>query len=285
MLVTHAKTRAHPFLKWAGGKRQLLPQLRRFVPQDFDTYYEPFLGGGALFFDRLPRKAVLSDINERLVRTYRAVRDEVDGVISILKRYRHDKHVFLRLRRKDIDVCPDAEVAAWMIYLNRTAYNGLYRVNKSNRFNTPFGEHKNPCICDEENLRACSAALRDVSITFGSFELVTENAQPGDFVYFDPPYVPVAVTSSFRSYTAAGFDHAAQVRLSELAIRLVRRGVHVLLSNSCTDVGAALYSSDHFDVRKVPATRRINCKSAGRGVISEFLIRGGSANKQAESVQ
>src|SRR5580692_3293423 len=212
MPVVASPARPRPFLKWAGGKRQLLSQLRPFIPADFGHYYEPFLGGGALFFDLVPARATLSDTNERLIRTYRAIRDKVNDVIEILKHYRHDKDVFLALRRKDIDKAGDVEVAAWMVYLNRTAYNGLYRVNKRNVFNTPFGDYDAPRICDPVNLRACSKALRGMTLETRSFEQVGDVAELGDFVYFDPPYVPLGPSASFTSYTAAGFDSRAQRR-------------------------------------------------------------------------
>ena len=262
---------AKPFLKWVGGKRQLLSHLLDRAPEDFNAYHEPFLGGAALFYALDPVEAHLSDMNERLLRTYQAIRDNVDGVIELLETYPFDKEFYLRLRAKKIDRCTDVEVAAWMLYLNKTGFNGLYRVNKSGGFNVPFGRYKNPTICDEVRLRACSEALAHVELHRGDFMGVEERAVEGDFVYFDPPYVPLNVTSSFTSYTSDGFTIDDQIRLRDLALRLKRRGVHVLLSNSSAEAVWELYSKD-FDVREVMASRAINSKASGRGKVAELLI-------------
>ena len=190
---------AHPFLKWVGGKRQLLSQIAPYVPTFTGTYYEPFVGGGALFFHLRPAHAVISDSNERLVRTYRGVRDDCEKVIDLLRTYRYEKSFYLAMRNRDIDRELDSNVAAWMIYLNKTGFNGLYRVNSKNVFNVPFGKYTNPTICDVENLRACSAALKNATIEWSGFGVVLERRKAGDFVYFDPPYVPLSATSSFTA--------------------------------------------------------------------------------------
>jgi DNA adenine methylase len=263
-----------PFLKWAGGKRQLLPELLAHAPGppgSRATYYEPFLGGGALFFAQRPRRAVLADVNERLIRTYRGVRNHVDDVIALLRRYPHDRAFFYGLREKDIDPASDAEVAAWFIYLNRTGYNGLYRVNRSNRYNVPFGRYRNPTICDEPTLRACSAALAGADLRVQDFEDVVRKARRGDFVYFDPPYVPLSATSSFTSYTSGGFGAGDQVRLRDAARRLKEKGVRVLLSNSSAPSVQALYE-DGFRKVEVPAARVVNSKAERRGAVVELLI-------------
>jgi DNA adenine methylase len=272
-----------PFIKWAGGKRQLLAQLSRYVPERFNRYIEPFVGGGAVFFElasRLPvvsgdvalPRALLADVNERLVRTYCGVRDSVDEVIARLREYRHDEGCYYQVRETPIDAAGDAEVAAWFIYLNKIGFNGLYRVNRKNRFNVPFGRHKNPTICDEVTLRACSRALRGVDVRVADFEVTAAQAKPGDLVYFDPPYVPLSMTSSFTSYTSVGFDTQCQIRLRDLALRLKQQGVHVLLSNSSAGLVRELYQAD-FELIEVSATRLVNSKATRRGAITELVIR------------
>ncbi len=265
-------TAARPFVKWVGGKRQLLDRIMRYVPDRFGTYHEPFVGGGALFFHLQPRSAILADSNERLIRTYRGIRDEPERVIELLRGYPHEKSFFLEMRTVDIDAAEsDAIVAAWFIYLNKTAYNGLYRVNRSNLFNVPFGDQKNPNICDADNIRACSRALKGAKLEIGDFEAVLERAEAGDFVYFDPPYVPLSVTSDFTSYTHDGFDMSDQVRLRDVARELKKRKVHVLVSNSSAPAVRELYSD--FEQIEVGARRAINCKANGRGEVAELLIR------------
>ena len=263
---------ARPFIKWAGGKRQLLPALIERVPDTFGTYFEPFLGGGALYFSQRPERAVLADVNTRLIRTYRGVRDRVDDVIGLLRQYPYDSKFYYDLRRVDIDSASDAEVAAWFIYLNKTGYNGLYRVNRGNGFNVPFGRYANPTICDEPTLRACSAALTTVGqLLVSDFEVAVEGARRGDFVYFDPPYVPLSVTSSFTSYTSDGFGPKNQVRLRDVARRLKEEGVRVLLSNSSAPFVRDLYA-EGFGVEEVAATRMVNSRASARGAVTELVI-------------
>jgi DNA adenine methylase len=261
--------RPRPFVKWAGGKRQLLPAILELVPGRFGAYHEPFLGGGAVFFALSPARAFLSDSNERLVRCYRGIKNHVADVIALLKEYKRNRRFFLQMRRRQIDQRPDAEVAAWFIFLNKMGFNGLYRVNSQNRFNVPFGDNKRAQICDEDNLRACSRALATAEINHEDFSRVLERAQPGDLVYFDPPYVPLSATSYFTSYTAEGFTAKDQVRLRDLALALKRRGVHVILSNSSTAEG--LYEDD-FSLRRVFAARAVNSRVDRRGKITELLI-------------
>jgi DNA adenine methylase len=262
-----------PFLKWVGGKGHLLPVLRKRVPGGFaGTYHEPFVGGGALFFALRPPRAHLSDNNLRLVRTYRAIRDDVARVVALLAQLPHDKDLFLQLRREPIDECSDdATVAAWMIYLNKTSFNGLYRVNKRNIYNVPFGRYTNPLICDERNLRACCEVLQGVEIHHEPFHSVLDRAIAGDFVYFDPPYIPLSATSNFTSYTEGGFSDADQVRLRDVALELKARDVHVLLSNSSAARVRELYSPGFRKVA-VSVPRRVNSRAEGRGVVDELLI-------------
>lgn len=276
-------TAAHPFVKYAGGKTQLLPKLMRHVPEKFGTYHEPFVGGGALFFAMQPACAVLSDANRRLIRTYRGICNSVDDVIELLKTYPHDRDFYYAMREKDVDAMQNHEVAAWFIYMNKTCFNGLYRVNKRGKFNVAFGDYANPTICDEDNLRACSAALQSASIQHGGFEAVLERADRGDFVYMDPPYVPISATSSFTSYTADGFavDDGSclplvgvgddQRRLRDVALTLKSKGVHVLLSNSSAPYVYELYR-DGFEIEEVGARRSVNCKAESRGEVKEVLI-------------
>ncbi|HVR03554.1 MAG TPA: DNA adenine methylase [Polyangia bacterium] len=266
---------AKPFLKWVGGKRQLLPHLIPRAPKadDIGTYYEPFLGGGALFFHLRPARAVLSDSNVRLIRAYSGLRDDPDGVIDRLKAYRHHhgKPFFLKMRSLDVDAQTDAGVAAWLIYLNRTAYNGLYRVNSKNLFNVPFGDYKKPLICDEENLRACSRVLKRAGkIEVRDFSQVLNEARSGDFVYFDPPYAPLTSTSKFTDYTSGGFGDKDQIRLRDVALELKNKGVRVLLSNSSARRVSKWY--EDFDSISVGARRSVNCKPGSRGPVQELLI-------------
>lgn len=273
-----------PFLKWVGGKRQLLPELVQHAParDRIETYYEPFVGGGALFFHLRPRRAILADFNERLVRTYRGVRDGVEEVIDRLTAYSHlhDRPFFEKMRHLDVDKLSDTGVAAWFIYLNKTGYNGLYRVNSKNRFNVPFGDYKKPMICDVETLRACARVLRQATrgaggeegIRVADFEQVARQAAEGDFVYFDPPYAPLNATSKFTDYTSAGFGDEQQVRLRDLALDLKRAGVRVLLSNSSADRVLGWYSGRSFRRVRVDARRSVNSKTDGRGHISELII-------------
>jgi DNA adenine methylase len=271
-LATVAPEKGRPFVKWAGGKRQLLSELLRHVPKEYSRYFEPFVGGGALFFHLQPGKAVLADVNARLIRTYKGVRDSVDDVIGLLRDYPHNqKKFFYELRGVDIDERSDAEVAAWFIYLNKTGFNGLYRVNRRNRFNVPFGRYDRPTICDDMTLRACSAALARADLRVDDFEVVVAKAKRGDFVYFDPPYVPLSVTSSFTSYTSKGFGRDEQTRLRDVALKLKKRGVRVLLSNSSAQEVRDLYARD-FEITEVSATRLVNSKASGRGVITELVI-------------
>ncbi|MAY82263.1 MAG: hypothetical protein CL930_15965 [Deltaproteobacteria bacterium] len=263
--------KAKPFLKWAGGKRQLLDELRARVPDHYGTYHEPFIGGGALFFDQLPKSAILSDLNLRLVRTYRAVRDVPEDVIHELSQCRNEKEFYLSMRERDIDQASDAELAAWMIYLNKTGFNGLYRVNKKGGFNVPFGYYKNPKFCDAENIRLCSERLQGIEILHTDFRTVLERAKRGDFVYFDPPYVPVSSTASFTSYTSGGFTLDDQAELRDLALQLKKKGVTVLLSNSSVPAVHDLYAKG-FEFINVWASRAINCHGAKRGKIAEALI-------------
>ena len=269
-----------PFVKWVGGKRQLLKQFRElnlYPPECFNpesnTYFEPFVGGGAVFFDILPKHAELSDTNRELVITYNVIKDNVDGLIKSLKKHIYNKEYYLEVRAQDINELSDIEIASRFIFLNRTGFNGMYRVNKSGQFNVPFGRYKNPLICDENNLRKVSEALQEITITHRDYKDVLKLAKIGDFIYFDPPYYPLNPTSSFTAYTAKGFFEKEQIELRDTFVKLHERGCFVMLSNSDTPFINELYSGlDGVSVNKIIAGRAINSKGSKRGKINEVLI-------------
>ena len=269
-----------PFVKWVGGKRQLLRQFRElglYPPEDFNpitnTYYEPFVGGGAVFFDLLPKNAELSDLNNELVTTYNVIKNNVDELIQSLQKHIYDKEYYLEVRAKKVEDLSDVEVASRFIFLNRTGFNGLYRVNKSGQFNVPFGRYNNPVICDEDNLRRVSDALQDVTITHQDYKHVLKTAKNGDFIYLDPPYYPINATSSFTSYTAEGFLEKEQTELRDTFVKLHEKGCFVMLSNSDTPFINELYSGiDGIIINKITAGRSINSKGSGRGKITEVLV-------------
>ena len=269
-----------PFVKWVGGKRQLLKQFRElnlYPPECFNpesnTYFEPFVGGGAVFFDLLPKHAELSDTNRELVITYNVIKDNVDGLIKSLKKHIYNKEYYLGVRAQDINELSDIEVASRFIFLNRTGFNGMYRVNKSGQFNVPFGRYKNPLICDENNLLKVSEALQGITITHRDYKDVLELAKIGDFIYFDPPYYPLNPTSSFTAYTAKGFFEKEQIELRDTFVKLHERGCFVMLSNSDTPFINELYSGlEGVSVNKIIAGRAINSKGSKRGKINEVLV-------------
>ena len=273
---------ARPFLKWAGGKTSLLPHLLESAPDRIDAYYEPFVGGGALFFALAAegrfRRAVLSDANAELINAYTQVRDHVDGVIRALgvhqRKYRNAadrSQYYYDIRAKRLTCSLGG--AANLIFLNKTCFNGLYRVNSQGRFNVPHGRYANPTICDETNLRAVSQALQDVELRVADFGECARTAGPGDFVYFDPPYVPLSDTANFTGYTSKDFGIAEQRRLALVAAGLARQGANVVLSNSGHPEVAELYGAGPFKLREVEAPRAINSDTAGRGRVREYLIR------------
>jgi len=272
-----------PFVKWAGGKGQLLSQFEPYFPPGFRRYIEPFVGGGAVFFHlsrqgRLAGKQViLIDRLEELINAYRAVQGRAEDLIAELQRHEPHKidadyYYAVRAwdRQKDYAQRSDLERAARFLYLNRTCYNGLYRVNRRGQFNVPFGRYRNPTICDVGNLQAASRALQGVTLLVGDFTRSLEMAGAGDLVYLDPPYHPLSDTANFTSYTAADFGFQDQQRLAGLFRDLDQRGCQVLLSNSATDLVRDLY--DGYEQVEVQATRAISSKGDERGAISELLI-------------
>ena len=266
-----------PFVKWAGGKRQLLSEIRKYVPKRINTYYEPFLGGGAVLFDLQPKKYIVNDINAEMINVYRTVKSDVDSLISELRKHKNEAEYFYKVRELDRSTefkkLGDFERAARIIYLNKTCFNGLFRVNSQGYFNVPFGSYKNPDIVNEITLRAVNKYLTqtDGTVLNGDFVEAVETANKGSFVYFDPPYDPVSDSSSFTGYTLDGFGKNEQYRLKELCDDLNKRGCKFLLSNSSTDFIKDLYKSYRIEI--VQANRAINSVAIGRGRIDEVLIR------------
>lgn len=261
-----------PFLKWAGGKRQLLDQFARFLPPPgtYPAYHEPFVGGGAVFFHLRPPRAILSDINEDLIECYQVLHKDVEAVIEQLQNCRNEAAFYYRMRAREPRKLSPAQRVARIIYLNRTCYNGLYRVNRSGQFNVPFGRYKNPVICNAANLRAVSAALAGVTLRVQPFETVIDAACHRDFVYFDPPYQPLSATSSFTGYTRNSFGEEDQRRLAEVFRQLDAKGCQVMLSNADTPFIRRLYKG--YRIEQVLATRLINSKAERRGKIPEVLV-------------
>ena len=268
---------AAPFVKWVGGKGRLLSQLRPLLPSGVEhmRHVEPFVGGGALFFSRRPGRALLTDINPTLVAAYSAIRDDVEGVITALRGLagRHSKESYYQVRERYNQgrrLCTTKR-AAMFIYLNKTCFNGLHRVNRKGEFNVPMGSYKNPRILHEDGLHAASRALKDAQLKCAPFDALLENTKPGDFVYFDPPYEPVSQTASFTSYARDGFSQEDQTRLRDVYKALDRRGCKLMLSNSDVPFIRTLYRD--FNIETVAAPRAINCDATKRGKVSELIIR------------
>jgi DNA adenine methylase len=262
---------ARPFLKWAGGKGKLIQQYIPYFPQGFKTYYEPFLGGAAVFFYLNPASAMLTDINPELVNTYRCVRDHVKELIALLEihQLKHCRDYYYQVRQSNC--LTDIEKAARLIYLNKTCFNGLYRENSKGEFNVPIGQYKNPKICNPTLLYSVCAALQNVRIDIRPFEDILDYASSSDdFVYFDPPYHPLSPTSNFTAYSRYPFSQEAQVRLKEVFAKLANRGVKVMLSNSDCQFIRDLYRD--FNINSILASRLINSKASKRGKITEVLI-------------
>jgi DNA adenine methylase len=263
-----------PFLKWVGGKTQLLPELTARIPSNFSRHFEPFIGGGALFFHLLPEQAVLIDINQELTNTYRVIKEQIEELIIDLKQHIYEKDYYYQIRNIDrteeYKSWSDVKRASRLIYLNKTCFNGLYRVNSKGEFNTPMGRYKNPKIVDETNLRACSKALQKTKIITGSFLEVEEKITPDDFVYFDPPYAPLNTTSNFTGYSQDGFDREMQSSLKDLCDRLNAKGIRFMVSNSSAPLILDLYSS--YNIEFVYVNRAINSKGDKRGKVAEVII-------------
>lgn len=274
-----------PVVKWVGGKRQLLDKIDRYIPEDFDTYYEPFLGGGAVLFHIQPKNAIVNDVNEELINLYRVIKEDVDELIEDLEKHKNEEEYFYKIRAIDRDksayeALTPVKKASRLLYLNKTCFNGLFRVNRRGEFNTPFGRYKNPNIVNATTLRAVSQYFNEANIVLkcGDFEDSVKEIQPGSFVYFDPPYDPISDSANFTEYDKGGFGRDEQERLKKLCDKLNDKGVKFLLSNSATDFILDLYKG--YTVREVQARRSINSRGDRRGGVKEVLVMNYDCNKE-----
>lgn len=268
-----------PFLRWAGGKRQLMPEIRKMLPNGVANhpYYEPFIGGGALFFELLPKRAVINDYNEELINVYTVIRDNPSELIEDLKRHKNTAEYFYKIRAIDrqplFSNLTRIERASRIIYLNKTCYNGLYRVNNAGEFNSPFGRYKNPNIVNEPVIKAVSKYLNSSQIQISScdYALILKDIPTDSFVYLDPPYHPISESSSFTGYVQGGWNEEDQLRLRDVCNRLRDNDIKFLLSNSASDFIREIYSD--YNIHIVQAKRSVNSNSSRRGQVDEFLIR------------
>ena len=271
---------AQPFLKWAGGKRQLLPAIKEYLPAKYTEYYEPFVGAGAVLFFLQPNKSIINDTNSELINCYQVIRDQPEELLDLCQQHQENNspEYYYQLREQDrqdnFAQRSSVERAARIIYLNKTCFNGLFRVNSSGQFNVPYGKYKNPTIVDPVIIKAISTYLNQTSITIynDDFQEAVATARKGAFIYFDPPYHPLSDTSSFTSYSRNGFGAEEQIRLRDLCNQLTDRGCQVLASNSAAPFIKSLYNNSRYEVMEVKATRAINTVSSKRGKISEVLI-------------
>lgn len=271
---------AKPFLKWAGGKRQLLPAIQAYLPAKYTEYYEPFVGAGALLFALQPKNCTINDTNSELVNCYQVIRDHPEELLKLCQQHQanNSQEYYYQLREQDRQAgfhqWTPVEKAARIIYLNKTCFNGLFRVNSSGQFNVPYGKYKNPVIADPAVIKAISAYLnRSICrILNVDFEEAVATAKKGAFVYFDPPYHPLSDTSSFTGYSINGFGEQEQIRLKKLCDRLSDQGCQVLASNSAAPLIKSLYDDPRYEVVEVKATRAINAVASKRGSINELLI-------------
>lgn len=262
------RKRAGPFVKWAGGKRALIPDITQVLPESFNDYYEPFLGGGAVFFSlnrRIHKKAFLSDLNDELILAYQMLQKAPQDVIDVLEKYRrkHSQEHYSYIRDEGHTEQDAVKLAARFIYLNKTCFNGLYRVNKSGKFNVPMGKYKNPNICDTDNLFAVSEVLKKAEISAQSFDKIQPTV--GDLVYCDPPY-----DKTFTQYTNDGFTRYDQIALRDACDNWLQAGAYVIISSSDTEFIRKTWGGYHFI--EVKATRNISCKGSGRGKVTDLLI-------------
>ena len=269
-----------PFVKWAGGKRQLVPTiLANHLPKNYNlqTYYEPFIGGGALLFSLQPKKAVINDSNAELINCYKIIKNSLDELIEDLKNHKNNEYYYYDIRdwdrEKNFKSKTEVQRASRIIFLNKTCYNGLFRVNSQGQFNVPFGKYKNPNILDIAVLKAVNKYLNENQVTIlnSDFQKAVKDAKRGDFIYFDPPYDPVSETASFTGYDVNGFNKQEQRRLKEVFDDLNSRGCHILLSNAYTEFIEDLYK-DYLHT-KISAIRAINCNGKKRGKVDEILVK------------
>ncbi|HEM4413989.1 TPA: DNA adenine methylase [Streptococcus suis] len=276
--IRKSQTTLQPFTKWTGGKRQLLPVIKSLMPDNYNSYFEPFIGGGAVFFELIPKKAIINDFNSELINCYRQIKDNPQKLIELLVEHQknNSKDYYLELRSVDRDdrihAMTDTERAARIMYMLRVDFNGLYRVNSKNQFNVPYGRYKNPKIVDSDLILSISQYLNknNIEILTGDFEKAVEDVGAGDFVYFDPPYIPLSETSAFTSYTHEGFSYEDQVRLRDVFRKLDKKGTYVMLSNSSSPLVEELYKG--FNIHKVEAIRTNGAKASSRGKISEIIV-------------
>ena len=274
-----------PVLKWVGGKRQLLPEIRKRIPKKYKVYYEPFLGGGAVLFDLQPKKAIVNDLNFELINVYKTIKSFPTELVEELRKFSNDEETFYNIRNIDRDKTKYQELsniqkAARIIYLNKTCFNGLYRVNNAGEFNSPFGRYKNPNIVNDKTIYAVSKYFNTADITFenGDFEESIKEIQKDSFVYLDPPYDPISKTSNFTGYNQGGFSDEEQIRIKNMCDRLNENGIKFLLSNSATPFIKEIYKDYTIDI--VSAKRSVNSKADKRGEIEEVLIRNYDINTE-----
>lgn len=267
-----------PVLKWVGGKRQLMAEIEKHFPESYSTFYEPFVGGGAVLFHLLPNKAVVNDINSELINLYTVIKNDVHDLIEDLKKHKNESKYFYDVRFWDRDISfydnlTDVQRASRILYLNKTCYNGLFRVNQSGQFNTPFGRYKNPNIVNESTLLSVSNYFNSAQIEFKNTDFADslKGIRRGSFVYFDPPYDPVSESSNFTGYAKGGFDKSEQIRLKELCDTLDSKKIKFLLSNSKTKFIEDLYKE--YTIIPIKANRTINSNADGRGEVNEVLIK------------
>lgn len=264
--------KAQPVIKWAGGKRQLIDRYKEFFPTGYNAYHEPFLGGGAVFFHLIPPVSFLSDSNEELINMYLVIQNKVDQLIEDLSRHRNDSDYYYGIRSLEVGGLTDVQRASRLIYLNKTCYNGLYRVNRKGEFNVPFGKYRQPRFLDVDLLLAANRVLQRAVLAAGDFEMVLDNARPGDFVYLDPPYYPLSRTASFTDFTDQSFSSRDHERLARVFRQLARRGCLVMLSNSDTPFVRELYSGYEPGIIPLTANRSINSRGDKRGPVGELVV-------------
>lgn len=274
---TNKNCLVQPVVKWAGGKRQLLSKIEKYIPENFTAYYEPFLGGGAVLFHLQPKKAVVNDCNRELINVYLTIKNDVDELIADLAMHKNEADYYYKVREMDrtgeLERLSDVRKASRIIFLNKTCYNGLFRVNSQGHFNTPFGRYKKPNIVNEAVLKAVSQYLNENDITFlnRDFEDSLYGIRRGSFVYFDPPYFPLSDSSNFTGYTLDGFSKDDQIRLKAVCDRLNEKGIKFLLSNSSAPFILDLYKEYKTEI--IGAARTINSVADSRGEVQEVLVR------------
>ena len=277
-MITSKNSLVAPVLKWVGGKRQLLDILTPLLPKHITAYCEPFVGGGALLFSLQPNNAYVNDINNELIHVYRVIKSDVESLITALQDFKNEPEYFYTVRNWDRDrakynMLSDIQKAARILYLNKTCYNGLFRVNNSGEFNSPFGSYRNPNIVNAPTLRAVSSYLNTASVRLsnGDYMQVLNILPKGTFVYLDPPYDPVSHTSNFTGYSKGGFSREEQIRLRKCCDELDARGIKFMLSNSSTDFIREQYSA--YNIITVQAKRAVNSNSGRRGEVDEVVVR------------